>query len=292
MLRRKIFAAFASAFALASLNAAIVVPPGGFASGWEKSEDLREFPGSRLFDYIDGGAELFLEFGFKKLWLQHYKKGEEELALEIYEMESPEAALGLYLMKCGKETPIKGLDARNSGEPSQFTILRGRCFIHINNLSGGEGLLSIMIELARQVLAGIPDEKAVDILGRLPAQGFEPGSACLFRGPVGLQAFYTFGEGDILDQRGLVFGVAGHYEDPKSGQFTLILVDYPDSSRALAAYQNLAGRLDPYLRVLKKGERGLVFEDFQKKFGTIILRGARLELRIGLSSEPALVDRP
>lgn len=292
MLRRKIFAAFAAAFALASLNAAIVVPPGGFAPGWEKSEGLREFPGSRLFDYIDGGAELFLEFGFKKLWLQHYKKGEEELALEIYEMESPEAALGLYLMKCGKETPIKGLDARNSGEPSQFTILRGRCFIHINNLSGGEELLSIMIELARQVLTRIPDEKAADLVGRLPAQGIEPGSACLFRGPVGLQAFYTFGEGDILDQRGLVFGVAGHYEDPKSGQFTLILVDYPDSSRALAAYQNLAGRLDPYLRVLKKGERGLVFEDFQKKFGTIILRGARLELRIGLSSEPALVDRP
>ena len=292
MLKRKIFAACAAALAAASLNGGIVVPPGGFAPGWEKSEGLREFPGSRLFDYIDGGAELFLEFGFKRLCLQRYKKGEDELALEIYEMESPEAALGLYLMKCGGETSVKGLDARNSAEPAQLTILRGRCFIHINNFSGREELLPIMIELARRALGGIPDEKAADLVGRLPGQGLRPGSVCLFRGPVGLQAFYTFGEGDILDQRGLLFGVAGSYEDPKSGHFTLILVDYPDAVRALAAYQNLAGRLDSYLKVLKNGERGFVFEDFQKKFGIVALRGARLELRIGLASEPALLHRP
>jgi hypothetical protein len=292
MLKRKIFAACAAALAAASLNGGIVVPPGGFAPGWEKSEGLREFPGSRLFDHIDGGAELFLEFGFKGLTLQRYKKGQDELALEIYEMESPEAALGLYLMKCGRETPVKGLDARNSGEPAQLTILRGRCFIHINNFSDREELLPIMIELARPALAGIPDEKAPDLLERLPGQGLQPGSAFLFRGPVGLQAFYTFGEGDILDQRGLLFGVTGSYEDPKSGHFILILIDYPDAVRALASYQNLAGRLDPYLKVLKNGRSGLVFEDFQKKYGAIVLRGARLELRIGLASEPALLHRP
>lgn len=292
MLKRKLIAVCAAAIAAASLNAAIVVPPDSFAPGWKKSEALREFPGSRLFDHIDGGAELFLEFGFKGLCLQRYKKGEDELALEIYEMESPEAALGLYLMKCGRETPVKGLEARNSGEPAQFTILRGRCFIHVNNFSGREDLLPVMTELARRALAGIPDEKAADLIGRLPGQGLQPGSACLFRGPVGLQAFYTFGEGDILDQRGLLFGVAGSYDDPKSGHFTLILIDYPDAGRAQTAFKNLAGRLDPYLKVLKNSEKGFVFGDFQKKFGTVALNDARLEIRIGLASEPALFLRP
>jgi hypothetical protein len=292
MLKRKIFAACAAALAAASLNGGIVVPPGGFAPGWEKSEGLRKFPGSRLFDHIDGGAELFLEFGFKGLCLQRYKRGEDELALEIYEMESPEAALGLYLMKCGRETPVKGLDARNSGEPAQLTILQGRCFIHVNNFSGREDLLPAMTELARRALAGIPAEKAADLIGRLPGQGLQPGSACLFRGPVGLQAFYTFGEGDILDQRGLLFGVAGSYDDLKFGHFTLILIDYPDAGRAQTAFKNLAGRLDPYLKILENSEKGLVFEDFQKKFGTAALRDARLELRTGLASEPALSPQP
>ena len=292
MLKRKLLAACAAAIAAASLNAAIVVPPDGFAPGWKKSEALREFPGSRLFDHIDGGAELFLEFGFKKLYVQRYKKGEDELALEIYEMESPEAALGLYLMKCGRETPVKGLDARNSGEPAQLTILQGRCFLHVNSFSGREDLLPVMIELARRALAGIPDEKAADLIGRLPGQGLQPGSACLFRGPVGLQAFYTLGEGDILDQRGLVFGITGSYEDPKLGHFILILIDYPEAGRAQTAFKNLAGRLDPYLKILKNSEKGFVFEDFQKRFGTVALRETRLELRIGFASEPAFSFRP
>lgn len=292
MLKRKILAACAAALAVASLNGGIDIPTGGFAPGWEKSEGLREFPGSRLFDYIDGGAELFLEFGFKRLSLQRYKNGEDELLLEIYEMESPEAALGIYLMKCGRETPIKGVDARNSGEPAQFTILKGRSFIHINNSSGREELLPVMVELTRRALIGIPDERAANLAGRLPGQGLKPGSVCLFRGPVGLQAFFTLGEGDILDQRGTLFGVAGSYEDPQSGHFTLILIDYPDDVRARAAYQNLAGHLDPYLRVLIMDENGLVFEDFQKKFGTISLRGARLELKVGLSSKPSSPSRP
>lgn len=292
MLMRKLLAVCAAAIAAASLNAAIVVPPDSFAPGWKKSEGLREFPGSRLFDHIDGGAELFLEFGFKKLYVQRYKKGEDELALEIYEMESPEAALGLYLMKCGRETPVKGLDARNSGEPAQLTILQGRCFLHVNNFSGREDLLPVMIELARRALAGIPDEKAADLIGRLPGQGLQPGSACLFRGPVGLQAFYTLGEGDILDQRGMVLGIAGSYEDPKLGHFILILIDYPEAGRAQAAFKNIAGRLDPYLKILKNSEKGFVFEDFQKRFGTVALRETRLELRIGLASEPAFSFRP
>ncbi len=139
MLKRKIFAACRLALAAASLNGGSCVPGETFAPGWKKSGGLPEFPGSRFFDHIDGGAELFLEFGFKQLCLQRYRKGEDELELEIYEMESPEAALGLYLMKCGRETPVKGLDARNSSEPAQLTILQGRCFIHINNFSGPRG---------------------------------------------------------------------------------------------------------------------------------------------------------
>ena len=105
MLKRKLIAVCAAAIAAASLNAAIVVPPDSFAPGWKKSGALREFPGSRLFDHIDGGAELFLEFGFKRLCLQRYEKGKDVLALEIYEMESPEAALGLYLISAAGRLP-------------------------------------------------------------------------------------------------------------------------------------------------------------------------------------------
>ena len=107
------------------------IPEPGFAPGWAKAGQLRTFTGQDLFNQIDGGAELFLEFGFAKLRLQAYARDKAELTLNAYEMESAASALGVYLMKMGRETPFPEIAARNSGEEVQVTILKGRYFIQV-----------------------------------------------------------------------------------------------------------------------------------------------------------------
>ena len=282
------FLAAALACILASqAPGAVVLPADGFAPGWARSEAQRTFPGTRLFDHIDGGAELYLEFGFRTLVVQRYAKGEDELVLEIYEMSGPEAALGLYLMKCGRETPVAGVPARNSSEAAQFTILKGRFFIHVNNPSAREDLVPVMTALASLALAPLPDERPADLLSLLPAEGLVPGSAILFRGPVGLQSVFTLGEGDILDQRGAVFGVSGTYDDPGDGRHQLIVVAYPDPARAGAAFAFLAAHLDPYLKVIVKEPGRLIFQDFKGEFGVAEVRADRIEIRVGLKARPA-----
>lgn len=268
--------------------AEVVLPADGFSPGWARSEAPRTFGGTRLFDHIDGGAELYLEFGFETLVLQRYMKGENELVLEVYEMSGPESALGLYLMKCGRETPLAGIPARNSSEPAQFTMLKGRYFIHVNNPSAGEDLVPAMTALAARALEALPEERPADLLAMLPAEGLVPGSAILFRGPVGLQSVATLGEGDILDQRGQVFGASGAYDGPQSGRSFLILVVYPDPARASSAFAGLAARLDPYLKLIDKGSARFVFEDFKKEYGLAELKAERIEIRVGLGSPPAL----
>ncbi|MCX6560264.1 MAG: hypothetical protein NTZ26_07090, partial [Candidatus Aminicenantes bacterium] len=64
------------------------VPEPGFAPGWAKAGPLRTFTGQDLFNQIDGGAELFLEFGFARMRLQAFARGKSELTLNAYEMES------------------------------------------------------------------------------------------------------------------------------------------------------------------------------------------------------------
>ena len=78
----------------------IRVPQDDFVPGWRRAEHKKVFARKELFNYIDGGAELFLEFGFDNLVIQRYQKGNSELTLEAYQTESPESALGIYLVKC------------------------------------------------------------------------------------------------------------------------------------------------------------------------------------------------
>lgn len=266
----------------ASLMSDVVMPGDEFHPGWKKSDRLITFTRADLYNYIDGGAELFLEFGFEKLYIQRYRSGENELSLEIYEMESPEAALGVYLARCGQETPVEGIAARNSGEESQFTILRERYFIHINNFEGHKGLLPVMVALARVALQNLPPDRRVTLLDYLPGENLIKNSERLIRGPYALQPIFTFGEGDILLLEGRVFAVAGNYRDEKGNITTRIIIPYPDETRARAALHHLQQNFDPYHKILETGPSGFVFIDYQQKFGQVRLRDNILDIHINL----------
>ncbi|MBC7349008.1 MAG: hypothetical protein H5U05_03445 [Candidatus Aminicenantes bacterium] len=267
------------------------MPGDNFYPGWKKSDRLVTFTRADLYNYIDGGAELFLEFGFERVYVQRYSSGNSELTLEIYEMESPESALGVYLAKCGQETPLEGLPARNSGEESQFTILRERYFIHVNNFAGGQELFPVMLALARAALQKLPPDRPIALLDYLPKENLVKNSERLIRGPYALQPIFTFGEGDILRLEGQVFGVVGSYLDEKGNITTRLVIPYPDETRARAALEHLRQNFDPYHKILETKPSGFNFVDYQQKFGRVELNGSILDIQINLPHQPELEPR-
>jgi hypothetical protein len=275
-------ASMAAGGCLAARQAAVgfpAIPEPGFAAGWAKAGQLRTFTGQDLFNQIDGGAELFLEFGFAKLRLQSYARDKAELTLNAYEMESAASALGVYLMKMGRETPFPEIAARNSGEEAQVTILKGRHFIQVDNLGDVPASKAEVAALANAFLAGVAEESAPTPLELLPAEGKVAGSERLVRGPYGLQPYFTFGEGDILSLGGRIFGSLAEYRMPDGAAFTRLIVPYPDPDTAAAALAHLRANLDPYLKVTGDRSDGFDFVDFQAKTGAVARSGAVLDIR-------------
>ncbi len=249
---------------------AIELPRDGFAEGWQRDEPVRRFVGNDLYGHINGGAELFHEFGFDQLLVQRYQEGEAELDLEVYLMECPNAALGIYLMKVHDETPIEGLEVRNSANVSQITALKGPCFLQVNNFDFDSSLLPVMVTLVRQTLAAVPDDSSKSLLDLLPVEGLVPGSEKLIRGPYAMETVYTLGEGDILQLGGKVFGVVGRYEQESGGEYTRIFVEYPTDAQAAAAFENVVANRDAHLTVLERSERRMVFRDYQGEYGLVV----------------------
>jgi hypothetical protein len=211
--------------------------------------------------------------------------GGDEVTIEAYEMADADAALGIYLMKCGVEAPVAGVSARNTGDPAQLTVLKGRYFLHVNSFGPGADLLPEMVRLAGRALDAIPDERAGRDLDRLPAEGQVAGSARLIRGPYGLQSIVTLGEGDILLLGQKKMAVAADYRSAE-GPWTLILVPYFEEAAAKAALAHLRDNLDPYLEVVRERTGGFVFKDFKNRFGQVRLTGSVLEIRLNLVRPP------
>jgi hypothetical protein len=264
------------------------IPESGFAVGWAKAGPLRTFTGQDLFNQIDGGAELFLEFGFAKLRLQAYARDKAELTLNAYEMESAASALGIYLMKMGRETPFPEVAARNSGEEAQVTIIKGRYFIQVDNLGDVPASKAEAAALANAFLAGVAEEAAATPLDALPAEGKVPGSERLIRGPYGLQPYFTFGEGDILQLGGRIFGVVANYGESPDAVSLRFIIPYAEEAQAGSVYENLLANLDPYLKVLETREGAFVFEDHRGKFGIVERKGSNLDIRANLDLKPKI----
>lgn len=273
------------AAAAAAGGDADLLPASGSPPGWTRAGEARGFTGSDLYNHIDGGAEIFLEFGFEAATVQRYTRGGEEVVVECYRMDDPDAAFGIYLGKCGSETPAPGLAERHTAGRYQLLMVRDRYVVIVGNGTGTASAATALVEFARAIAARLPAVRPVRALGALPAPRLIPGSQRIMRGPVALSALVTLGDGDILQLGGKVSAVAGTYEGDE-GRTALIIADYPDAAAAEAAFSNVAGHLDRELAPVARTEARLVFRDRDGRFGLIDRSGARLRITLGLAKDP------
>ena len=258
------------------------LPANNAVAGWKQYEKLRLYTRNDLYGHIDGGAELFLELGFKDLLLQKYRKGESEITIEAYRMENTDSALALYLFKCGNETPLSGIPVRHTGDQYQITILKSNYFLLINNFNGDKALQPAMIAFANKTLKNIPAGTPSTIFKILPAENLIKGTEFIIRGQYSLQSFVTLGEGDILQLNGKFFGIAGDYKDTSGAIYTRIIIPYPDAKSAQSAYTNLLTHLDSYLKVVQKSKQSFSFKNTQGKVSKAWFQGQLLHISLYL----------
>jgi len=266
------------------------LPLGDAPSGWRQAGQTRVFTGNGLYGHIDGGAEIFFEFGFEELTVQRYSLGRDAMEVELYRMTDAAAALGIYLQRCGNRCEAPGT---YPGFPTYTTIGRAQVMFVQDRLLAiatqdgvsGSGAKA-MRELASRLTKRLPPDNPPAPAAALPP-GWIPGSLRLIRGPLALQAIVTLGDGDVLRLGGLLTAAAADYADvPGQTAHTLVVVDYPDQAAARAAFHHLRAGLDAEIKPLREAAGSFVFRDYAGRFGLAASEGTRLTLRLNLASDP------
>ena len=263
-----------------------LLPPDGAVGAWKKAGNPRIYSRADLYGYIDGGAELFFEFGFEELTQQKYGDGSSQILVDFYRMTDAVAAHGVYLMKCGKENRLAAFGERHTINRYQLMFTRDRFFAILSHASGREIPPPEFVEIASSIATRLPPARPVSLLAQLPRAGLVEDSVRLVRGPVALQTIFTLGDGDILQLAGRITAVAGRYADPARGTWTQIEATYPTPAAASAAMAYLQGHLDPYLTVVSRMPGRLVFRDYENTFGVVSVSGSALSARLRLKDAP------
>jgi len=127
------------------------------------------FGGEALWGIIDGGADIYLEYGFDKLLLQEIEWKQINFRVEFYRMINPVSAYGIFSVshfKCSKRDTLSRFVCIT---PFQVQCALGRFYVSIANDKGTKEAELLTIKLFEIVLS-----RSKEALFEIPARFSKP----------------------------------------------------------------------------------------------------------------------
>ena len=199
---------------------------------WKAEAEDVVYDRETLYDYMNGGAEVYLAFDFQQVFVRKFKRsGEDEIILDIYDMGSPAEAFGVF--SCDREDEGAGI-----GQDSEygFGLLRfwkGRYFVSVIATGDDQAAKPAIFKLGKSV-AGLlgPKGKKPEMLKLLPDKGLLKDRISFFHSNVNLNNRFFIASDNILNLDRSTDCAFAEYEEKGQEPVILMIVRYPDKAAA------------------------------------------------------------
>jgi hypothetical protein len=207
-------------------------PQAGEVEGWQPDGKAEIARGEDLFLLINGGAEIYYEYGFKQTIYQTYR-GEhgKSINLEIYEMKNPESAYGIYTFKTSKVGKRIGVGQDGWLETYYLNFWKGNFLVTLIGFDSEPETLDGLMEMAKSVDAKIkvPGQRP-KLVSYLPAENLTENGMTYIRGNLGLLNQYEFDAKNIF---GVTECIIGDY-----GDYSVFILRYKDQEESVKWYES------------------------------------------------------
>lgn len=146
-----------------------------------RSSPPRTFVGQDLYEYINGGAELYHQYGFVEVATADYKKGVTEMVVDLYRFDSPVNAYGLYSMLRPDGADLFMLGTEGFIAPSKLEFVKGDLLVRVIGYDDSDETNLALVNLADQMEKQLPGVKQLPAaFGQLPSDNIVNGTAKYF----------------------------------------------------------------------------------------------------------------
>lgn len=209
---------------------AAYLPAAGRVPGWRPDGEIQRYAGEDLFVYINGGAEIYHEYGFRRVIARDYRSAAgKSVTLEIFEMTDPLAAFGVFSFKAsgrGRRIPVgQAADL----EDYYLNIWQGSCQVTVTGFDESPECLAGVRAVGEAAAALIPAAGSPPgLFDRLPEEFASSVRRKYLKGVIGLANIHPFFTQDVLRFAEAAAAEAG-------GEWTF-LFRYPSEDEAAARF--------------------------------------------------------
>ncbi|MGD0837670.1 MAG: DUF6599 family protein [Polyangia bacterium] len=219
--------ALAALFLLAAAPSAAQMLPQ--VDGWKLKSPPATYTPDNLYEYIDGGADAFLQFDFQDLTAATYANAQKvELTADIYHQRDATRAFGIYSQERRPGSTKMPGKLEGIASADHLELVVGAYYVKLALPGGGDP--AILPMFAEKIAAKLPGPRTLPpVLACFPDQGQNPRAETL-------SAYHFLGHAFLHDGTAVPYQAAG-------ARFRLFAVqgnDAADARAMVAAFRALA----------------------------------------------------
>lgn len=176
--------------------------------GWTQQGEVRSFGPDNLFEYMNGNAEGYLIYDFRRMTGVTCRSGDDTILIDLSEMASPELAYGIFSANRHPQFEVRKIGAAGQVMPRRATFVKGNYYVELaaNPARDHRAALEAFARHLAQRLPGTDEPPAA--LGWFPKSGLEESSVRLVPQSVlglrllrrGYVATYDYGRAFIVTE--------------------------------------------------------------------------------------------
>jgi hypothetical protein len=207
--------------------------------GWITKGEPLVYEGDDLFLYINGGAEIYHEYGFDRVIVQDYTdRDSRSITLEVYEMKSPGGAFGIYTFKRSPEGETVKIGSDACLEGYFLNFWSGNVLVTLTGFQEDEETTEGLMTLAHFVAERIDNSiSPPHLVSLLPDENLIQSSIKYFKGYLGLFNNSNFFEEDVFAVRE---GIKGDY----SSGLSVFIFKYDQSIKSSEVHSQAVKRFN------------------------------------------------
>jgi len=203
--------------------------------GWKTDGQDKVFTRQTIFDYMDGGGEIYLAYDFQQLLAREYARpGAPRIVAEVYQMASSRDAYGVFTHdRDGQPLAVGQMGLYSAG---LLRFWKDHFFVRLQAEDETPEVKTALMTLGDGIALGIPQEgEKPALLEALPQEGLIEPSVHYFHTSVSLNIHYFIDDSNLLGLNSKTDAILARYQQGADKPY-LLIVSYPRPGDAQAAF--------------------------------------------------------
>ncbi|UCB49628.1 MAG: hypothetical protein JSW56_01645 [Deltaproteobacteria bacterium] len=134
-----------------------LLPKDAESPGWQAVSSPQFFEPQNLWEYINGQAEMYIDYGFQLVVTLEYRSmdGARSMAIEIFQMKNPDHAFGIYAAE--RSTDDRSINMGTQGYLSEnvLNFWKGHYYVKLTSFQVSSNTKEILMMVASVIAANI-----------------------------------------------------------------------------------------------------------------------------------------